>query len=198
MNRTQGETVLAGPVSIRRACVADWAAVADFFAGLSARTRYLRFFGALTLSTAMLRVLSGGGDADVVVASCGGEIIGHGIATGQVNPGAGPVIEMGVVVADAWQGRGIGSALVRALIGAARSGGAMILAMDVLHANHPVLAMIAKHWPAASVERSADCVTFHVRLARPAATSPLRQDVAQLRARLVVPARTARADAVRS
>jgi GNAT superfamily N-acetyltransferase len=167
MNRTQGETVLAGPVSIRRARVADRGAVGDFFAGLSATARYLRFFGALTVSTAMLRVLSGGGDADVVVAIRGGEIVGHGIATYEVNTGGGTVIEIGVVVADRWQGRGIGSALVRALIGAARSRGAMILAMDVLHANHRVLAMIAKHWPAASVERSADCVTFQVRLAQP-------------------------------
>jgi GNAT superfamily N-acetyltransferase len=167
VNRTQGETVVtARPVSIRRARVADREAVGDFFAGLSPRTRYLRFFGALTMSQEMLRVLSGGGDADAVVASRHGEIIGHGMATGLVRPGGGTAIEIGVVVADAWQGQGIGSALVRTLIGAARARDATIVAMDVLHANHRVLAMIASHWPAADVERSADFLSFRVRLAR--------------------------------
>jgi GNAT superfamily N-acetyltransferase len=166
MNRTQGEAlVTVGPVSVRRACVADWDAVEDFFAGLSTRTRYLRFFGALTMSPAMLRVLSGGGDADAVVASRNCEIIGHGIAANRASPGGGTAIEIGVVVADAWQRRGIGSALVRTLMSAAEARGATIVAMDVLHANHQVLAMIASHWPGAAVERSADCVTFHVRLA---------------------------------
>jgi len=165
VNRTQGETlVTGGQVSIRRACVADWEAVRDFFAGLSTGTRYLRFFGALTISPAMLRVLTGGGDADAVVASRHGEIIGHGIATERISPGGTTVIEFGVVVADAWQRQGIGSALVRALISAARSRGATVVAMDVLHANQRVLGMIARHWPAAAVQRSADCVTFHVRL----------------------------------
>ncbi len=167
VNRTQGATpATGGPVSIRRTCAADREAGGDFFAGLAPRTRYLRFFGALTMSPAMLRVLSGGGNADAVVASCHGEIIGHGMATDQVSPAGGTAIEIGVVVADAWQGQGIGSALVRTLIGAARARDATIVAMDVLHANHQVLAMIASHWPAAGVERSADSVTFHVRLAR--------------------------------
>ena len=166
VNRTQDEIlVTGGPVSIRRACLADREAVRDFFAGLSPWTRYLRFFGALRMSSAMLRVLSGGGDADAVVASRHGEIIGHGMATDLVSTGGGTATEIGVVVADAWQGQGIGSALVRTLLGAARARDSTIVAMDVLHANHQVLAMIASHWPAATVERSADSVSFHVRLA---------------------------------
>ena len=75
-----------------------------------------------------------------------------------------PVTEIGVVVADAWQGHGVGSALVRTLIGRATARGATALAMDVLHGNHEVLAMILGHRTEARTDQSADCVTVHVRL----------------------------------
>ena len=43
-------------------------------------------------------------------------------------PPGGLVTEIGVVVADAWQGRGMGSALVRALISRAQARGVTSLA----------------------------------------------------------------------
>jgi hypothetical protein len=70
-SRTQATAIIGptGPV--------DMAAPGDFFAGLSARTRYLRFFGPVTPTPALLRLLSGGGaNVDAVVAVRGGVIIG--------------------------------------------------------------------------------------------------------------------------
>ena len=61
----------------------------------------------------------------------------------------GSLTEIGVVVADAWQGRGVGSALVRALLSRAQARGVTSLSMDVLPGNHQVLAMITAHWAAA-------------------------------------------------
>ena len=46
--------------AIRPVCPADLAALSDFFAGLSAETRYLRFFGPVTPTPALLHLLSGG------------------------------------------------------------------------------------------------------------------------------------------
>ena len=60
-----------------------------------------------------------------------------------------PVTEIGVVVADAWQGRGVGSALVGALIRRAQARGVTSLIMDVLAGNRQALALIAGHWAAA-------------------------------------------------
>jgi GNAT superfamily N-acetyltransferase len=165
VNRTQDDNLVSrGPVPIRRAHLADREAIRTFFAGLSARTRYLRFFAALTITPAMLRVLSGGDNADAVVATGQGAIIGHGIAADRVGPGGTAITEIGVVVADTWHGHGVGSALVRALISAAEARGVAIVAMEVLPGNQRVLAMIASHWPAASINRSADCVIIRAQL----------------------------------
>jgi hypothetical protein len=72
--------------------------------------------------------------------------------------------EIGVVVADAWQGQGVGSALIRTLVRRAQARGVTSLSMDVLPGNQQVLAMIAGHWTAAHTERSADCLTIQVGL----------------------------------
>jgi len=167
VSRTQdAHPVTRSPIPIRQARGADRESLRTFFTGLSARTRYLRFFAALTITPAMLRILSGGDNADAVVAIRQGAIIGHGIAVDRAGPGGAIITEIGVVVADAWQGQGIGSALVRALIAAARARGAAIVAMDVLPGNQRVLAMIAHHWPGASIDHSADCIVIRARLPR--------------------------------
>ena len=54
---------------IRPAHRADLAALGDFFAGLSAHTRYLRFFGPVMPGATLLRTLSGATDnVDALVA----------------------------------------------------------------------------------------------------------------------------------
>ena len=90
--------------------------------------------------------------------------------------------EIGVVVADAWQGQGVGSALVGALISRAQARGVTSLIMDVLPDNRQMLAMIASHWPAARTWRRADCVTIQAALVPeqravppPAAARPARR-----------------------
>ncbi len=72
--------------------------------------------------------------------------------------------DIGVVVADAWQGQGVGSALVRALITRAQARGVTSIEMDVLPSNHRVLAMIKGHWPAARTGHSGDYNTICAQL----------------------------------
>ena len=69
-----------------------------------------------------------------------------------------------MVVADAWQGQGVGSALVRALISRAQARGVTSLSMEVLPSNRDVLAMIAGYWPATRTHRGVDSVTIHAGL----------------------------------
>jgi ribosomal protein S18 acetylase RimI-like enzyme len=169
MNRTQdrrnGGRVVA---AIRQVRPADQAALSDFFAALSAWSRYLRFFGPVTPGPELLRLLIGdAGHTDAVVAVRRGVIIGHAMAADQADPddpGGARMTDIGVVVADAWQGRGIGSALVRALVTGAQARGVTSVVMDVLPDNRQVLAMIKGHWPAADICRSRESVTIRIQL----------------------------------
>jgi len=151
-------------------------ALSDFFAGLSARTRYLRFFGPVTPGPALLRTLSGCSDnVDALVAVRGGVIVGHGMAVDRAEPKelwGTRIADIGVVVNDTWQGRGVGAALARALITGARARGVATLEMDVLNGNRQVLAMVTGHWPAASVERTSDGFAIRVRLPQVSSNLP--------------------------
>jgi GNAT superfamily N-acetyltransferase len=161
VNRTQ--------VGIRQACYADHAALRDFLGGLSPRARYLRFFtGAVSTSPAMLRLLAGGGDhIDAVVAVENGVIVGHAMASDTTGPGGGRTTEIGVVVTDARQGQGLGSALIRTLAARAQTRGITTATMDVLAENRQVLAMIAHRWPAARHHQSGPYVSIQARLGQP-------------------------------
>jgi GNAT superfamily N-acetyltransferase len=200
MNRTQAARS-GGPTAaaIRPARPQDQAALTDFFAGLSMQTRYLRFFAPITPTAVLLRLLIGGSPADrtgvattdAIVAVVGGRIIGHAMAADraaaqdpqdpQDPQGAqgARMTDIGVVVADAWQGRGVGSALIRELLSRAQARGVTVLAMDVLLGNHRVLAMIASHWPAARIGRSHDFDTIHIRLPQRQPQPPLAQPAAR-------------------
>jgi len=114
----------------------------------------------------MLRILAGGSPrTDVLVATTGtGMIIGHAMAGDRTGPGGTLLTEIGVVVADAYRGQGVGSALVRQLVAQAETRGATAVVMEVLAENRQVLTMIADHWPVASQERSGAYVTFSARL----------------------------------
>jgi len=146
----------------------DLPALSDFFAGLSAHSRYLRFFGPVRPGAALLRTLAGCADTvDALVAVRGGLIVGHAMAVDRLepkNPRGTPVTDIGVVVDDAWQGRGVGAALMRAIVTGAQARGVSVLEMDVLDGNRQVLAMVTGHWPAARVERTPDGLAIRVRL----------------------------------
>ena len=165
------ESVSRTQVDIRQACCADHPALRDFLRGLSPRSRYLRFFtGGVSTSPATLRMLAGGGDhIDAVVAVEDGVVIGHAMASDTAGPGGSRMTEIGVVVTDACQSRGVGSALIRTLAARAQARGITTVTMDVLAENRQVLGMIAHYWPAARHDQSGPYVTVEARLPQPAA-----------------------------
>ena len=157
-------------VAIRQARTDDLPALRDFFAGLSAHTRYLRFFGPVMPRAALLRTLCGDPDnVDALVAVRGGAVVGHAIAVDRTEAKDRRVTDIGLVVDDAWQGQGVGAALMRALLTGAQARGVAWLEMDVLGINYRVVAMITGHWPAACVDRTSDGLAIRIQL--PQATS---------------------------
>jgi GNAT superfamily N-acetyltransferase len=171
VNRTQVHQAPARlAVTIRPPGPADLAALTGFLAGLSTRTRVQRFFAPVRPTAALVRSACGqagpAGHADVLLATHEDVIIGHAMAADRAAAGES-LTEIGVVVADAWQGQGVGSALVRALLGRAQARGVTSLCMDVLPDNRQVLAMIAGHWAVARRRRDADCVSIQIELPPP-------------------------------
>ena len=148
-------------------------ALSDFFAALSVESRYLRFFAPVRPSHDLLDLLAGRpAHVDAIVAVADGVIVGHAMAADRPRPPdpcAGWATDVGVVVADAWQRRGVGAALMRALTARAQARGVTALAMDVLPGNRRVLAMIIGHWPEAAVVHSPDSLDIRIPLppARP-------------------------------
>ena len=119
----------------------DLAELGGFFAGLSVESRYLRFFAPVVPAHGLLDLLAGRhARVDAVVAVANGVIVGHAMAADTRD---GRATDIGVVVADAWQRRGVGAALMRALVARAQARGVTSLAMDVLPGNRRV----AKPWP---------------------------------------------------
>jgi acetyltransferase (GNAT) family protein len=116
----------------------------------------------------MLAVLTGSRPGtDAVVAVRGDAVVGHAMAVCAPGPGGTLAADVGVVVADAWQGRGMGSALLRAVAALARARGATTMLMDVLAENHRVLGMIGGHWPGVPRSRSGPCVAVSVPIPAP-------------------------------
>jgi GNAT superfamily N-acetyltransferase len=180
MGRTQesaevGHSGGSTDVEIRPAGSPDTEAIRSFITGLSRRTQYLRFFaGVSPPSSALLRALCGTGNgADILVAACGGSIIGHAMAADRAGTDGTRLAHVGLVVADSGQQHGVGSALMRALLARAAARGARVVVMDVLPGNRRVLAMIGRHWPGARYEFAPDSVTVCACLAVPAVTAAL-------------------------
>jgi acetyltransferase len=155
-------TLVGAAALVRQAGMADAAAVRDFVCGLSPRTQRLRFFAAVAPpSTGLLRALCGtAGRADVLlVTDSDGTVIAHGMAADA--PGGGGVeSSIGLVVADAWQQRGIGTQLLRALVTRAARRGVRSLVLEVLPDNHMMLGIIARRWPGTHAEWTPDALVF--------------------------------------
>jgi acyl-CoA synthetase (NDP forming)/RimJ/RimL family protein N-acetyltransferase len=111
-----------GTVHLRPIRPADAAALVAFHAGLSARTRYLRYFSAYPrIPERDLHHFTHVDHHDRVALVA--ELAGQIIAVGRYERGSDNTAEVAFVVADAHQGRGIGSVLLEHLAAAARECG---------------------------------------------------------------------------
>jgi GNAT superfamily N-acetyltransferase len=140
--------------------------ISDFVCGLSPEARYLRFFASVAPPTSsLLRALSGGTGADVLLVTDGtGAVIAHGMAA-DASPGDRLASNIGLVVADRWQQHGLGGLMLSTLVGRAARRGVCSLVLDVLPDNRKMLGIISRRWPDARWERTPDALTI-----RPAIT----------------------------
>jgi acetyltransferase len=118
----------------------------EFVRNLSGESRYFRFMNAINeLSEAMLnrftRIDYEHELALIVVISEGDHEKEIAVARYVKNPD-GKSCEFAIVVADAWQHRGIGSRLMDCLIQAARAQGLQVMEGFVLATNHRMLALM--------------------------------------------------------
>ena len=124
----------------------DRDALAGFFAGLSPESRHARFHGAAAVVAPSVAAYFCGPDhdhreglvAESVDAGGRSEIIGH-VCIEPVAPG---VAEMAIAVADSWQHRGVGRALLAAAIEWARANGFETLSASMLCGNAAILGLV--------------------------------------------------------
>jgi ribosomal protein S18 acetylase RimI-like enzyme len=165
---TQG-SVPSGRYHVRTAGPDDATLIRDFVCGLSVRTQYFRFFTAVAPPSAgLLRALSGGsGRADILlVTDDSGTVVGHGMAAdGQA--GRTHTADIGLVIADCWQGQGLGTTLLRLLTERAAERGVEALVLDVLPDNRRMLGIIERRWPHGNWKRAPDAITITAELIRP-------------------------------
>ena len=154
-------------IALRRLRPGERAAVLDVFAGLSDRSRRLRFLGAnprLPERDVDLLVDVGccGREAVVAVEQDGGRPVG--IAR-FVRDAAAPEAEIAFEVVDAWQGRGVGRRLAAELAALAREQGILRLRATVALGNAPALTLVRGLGEPVRSSLEGDAVELVVRLA---------------------------------
>lgn len=142
---------------IRPARLDDEERIRRFLTGLSLHTQTLRFFTGITTPAAgLVRALIAVDERrDALVATvAGGEIVGHAMSY----KGGCADVEIAVVVADQWQGFGLGPRLIETLLLRAAVRGARTVGMDVLGENRRVLRLVRRLWPDATMKVSSGSV----------------------------------------
>jgi GNAT superfamily N-acetyltransferase len=139
-------------VTIRRADAADADRLRRFLVGLSERTTYHRFFTGLgrVPNRLLAWLLPPGSSRVVLVAVHDGEIVGHGMYSAVA--GEETTADLAVVVADAWQRRGIGPRLVEGLLDIGVDHGVRTVRFTILAGNLPANRLAARFWPGARPE----------------------------------------------
>ena len=134
----------------------------ELFQHLSPQSVYQRFFTALPeLSPGMAHYLSHVNYTNrfALVAESGGEVAGVGRYERTNEPG---LVELSLVIADAWQSRGLGRILLRETIKAAESNGIHRFRADVLSENRRMLRLLMEETQVIEKKTDAGVTSFLV------------------------------------
>jgi acetyltransferase len=142
-------TIECPEVIVRHASAADTDGLRHFLGRLSERTVYLRFFTGLGQVPNRLLgwLLPHGTHRVVLLAEGGGEIVGHAMYTAE--PGGEGAADLAVVVADAWQGCGLGPRMVQGLLDIGQLRGVREVRLTVLAGNMRANRLVTRVWPGA-------------------------------------------------
>jgi acetyltransferase len=149
--------------TIRPATPADQDRVADFLQALSVDTAYRRFLTGLGHpSASMLRQLvRHDRDHGTFIAEVDGTVVGHALWS-RTHDGSA---ELGVVVTDDWQHRGVGSQLTIAALNEAVARGVTHARMSVHRGNGPTIDIVHHAWPQADAHVEDGMLVYDVPLA---------------------------------
>ncbi len=157
--------------SIRLATAADSGALADFLSGLSPDSSYQRFLTdrtdpAPSLLAALLPERPKGG---ALLAFVGDDLVGHGL---WIRVARGSAAEIAIVVADAYQRRGIGTALGSAVTDDLVAHGIADIEVFSASDNRAVARMLARAAPDAQRELDGPTTTWTYRARGQSAALP--------------------------
>ena len=179
-------------VRIRQVRPGDIPALTRAYAKLSEESRYLRFFTARPeLSEPMLRAAAEVDDhheALVALPMMSGEIVG--ICRYVRLPDRPDTADLAVTVADAWQGRGLGSAMLARLSALALETGIAFFQVEILAENRAAQDMLPKLGQV-ETEASGSVVGARIEIAEPAAQEEPQEERGELRSLLSALARGA-------
>lgn len=155
--RVPAEPRMPADVRLRRTCADDAAGLTTMLTGLSPASSFFRFLTGLGRPSDRLvaRLLHRDSTHGGWLALVGDARVGHVMWAL-----ADDAVELGAVVTDAWQRRGIGRCLVQAALAEAAVAGAVTTRLDVHLENRPVVAMLRRAMPDALVTCEADLLTF--------------------------------------
>jgi len=134
-------------VEVRAARADDREAVRAFLAGLSLDSAYRRFFTGIGSPSPTLvgRLVEVDHDRrETVLGLVGHEVVGLADCARLAD---GCTVELGVVIADAWQRLGLGPRLSRAVLDLAVARDATVLRVHALADNARVARMLRRQWP---------------------------------------------------
>ena len=126
-------------VHVRPTVAADVAAVATFLDGLSPEARWFRFMGGGISAERAARGLIDRGVGLIATAGADGHVVAHACF---VPENTSDRAELAFAVADAWQGRGIGTLMLAHLAQLAEATGAVTLTAFVHPDNHRMLSVL--------------------------------------------------------
>jgi GNAT superfamily N-acetyltransferase len=155
---------VSAAVAYRRGSARDRAALAGLLSGLSPDSAYARFqtvIGSGPPSAVLEALLPQGRRGGSLLAWDGCELVGHGL---WVRIGESRSAEVGIVVTDGHQRRGIGTVLADQLVAAAAAGGIERIEVFSQARNGAVARMVARRSPTAEIAREGVTVTYAVAL----------------------------------
>jgi acetate---CoA ligase (ADP-forming) len=142
-------------VCLRPARPDDFDAVGRFLEGLSDRSRWLRFFGAVNLvDAATVAVRSPYAESLLAVTGADGQVVAHGMYARE-GPGEA---EVALAVADEWQGHGIATILLAQLADLAAAEGIHTFIALVLPENHRMIGVFRESGYAVRVRSEPDVI----------------------------------------
>jgi GNAT superfamily N-acetyltransferase len=164
--------VVPAPVRLRHAHLGDGAGLTAMLEGLSVTSAWFRFLGGLRRPSPQVvaRLLQTDATHGAWLATVDAIPVGHIMwALGD------DAVELGVVVTDAWQRRGIGRWLTQTALAEAAVAGATVVQLDVHTENRRAIAMVRQALPEALVTREAELLTFRAPLPATATNRRLAQ-----------------------